>query len=481
VSLARKTAIALLFGTAAVLTLRTNALVAPVQPRQHPLSAAAWRSAPGDYRVAADHIVGIDAFIGDNGERMLLFSDYQTGTVRRLFPTSGADYDAGPGFSQRSPIAFRVQFIEGQEHEHPSALRIVTATGQTTIAARLPVEEQNVTFRSGHAVLAGTILRSRSPATVAGIVLLHGSGPLTRYSFGPYPHFFASLGLAVLVYDKRGAGQSNGDGMTASDYYPQPYTDDAVAAVRFLQSQPGIRQASVGTWGSSEGGMLSTQLCARRPEPAFAINSSGFMEPLWQQMLYSIEAELEADGFSKPDANEARALRQLQFDVGRTGSNWASLNKRQLSDRTRPWFDRYFEATTPSASVLRWRWQHVYSFDPLVALASARCPILGLFGSLDTSTPAKTSADTMRRALRPSGGIRVEIEVFPNAGHPLAEVKSAATSALEASPGMAPGVFSSIRNFILESTPHHGERSATKGRESVPNTTHAQTSHPAPL
>ena len=38
---------------------------------------------------------------------------------------------------------------------------------------------------------------------------LHGSGPLTRYSFGPYPHFFMSLGFAVVIYDKPGHRRLN--------------------------------------------------------------------------------------------------------------------------------------------------------------------------------------------------------------------------------------------------------------------------------
>jgi hypothetical protein len=33
-------------------------------------------------------------------------------------------------------------------------------------------------------------------------------------------------------------------------------------------------------WGSSEGGMLTTQVAAKDKRIAFAINSSGFMGPL---------------------------------------------------------------------------------------------------------------------------------------------------------------------------------------------------------
>jgi hypothetical protein len=68
----------------------------------------------------------------------------------------------------------------------------------------------------------------------------HGSGPLTRYSFGPYPHFFTSLGFAVLIHDKRGTGSSTGALLDASTgaltllpaaYYPDDLTFRCVFVV----------------------------------------------------------------------------------------------------------------------------------------------------------------------------------------------------------------------------------------------------------
>jgi hypothetical protein len=57
---------------------------------------------------------------------------------------------------------------------------------------------------------------SQGIASFLGTMLLLGSGPLTRYSFGPCPHFFTSLGFAVLIYDKRGTGASTGVRLDAS-------------------------------------------------------------------------------------------------------------------------------------------------------------------------------------------------------------------------------------------------------------------------
>jgi hypothetical protein len=42
------------------------------------------------------------------------------------------------------------------------------------------------------------------------VVLVHGSGPATRDGNGPLIEPFLSQGIAVLLYDKRGTGQSGG-------------------------------------------------------------------------------------------------------------------------------------------------------------------------------------------------------------------------------------------------------------------------------
>jgi pimeloyl-ACP methyl ester carboxylesterase len=73
-----------------------------------------------------------------------------------------------------------------------------------------------VVLRSGDTSLAGTFIAPATPGPYPAVVLLHGSGPLTRHSFGPWPRFFNSLGMAVLVYDKRGTGASTGVRLDAS-------------------------------------------------------------------------------------------------------------------------------------------------------------------------------------------------------------------------------------------------------------------------
>ena len=105
---------------------------------------------------------------------------------------------------------------------------------------------------NGDAKLAGTLIIPEGTAPRPAIALLHGSGPLTRHSFGPYPLFFASQGFAVLTYDKRGTGASTGVRVDASTgralaprFYPEDLRNDALAALALLRAHPAVDDVCV--------------------------------------------------------------------------------------------------------------------------------------------------------------------------------------------------------------------------------------------
>jgi hypothetical protein len=225
----------------------------------------------GNYRVAGDHIIGINPFIMDDGTRVMLIADYSSGVVRRLFPVASAEFIMGPGFNTPKPAELTVRFTLDPRH-NATALTLRHSDGKQIVAERVALKREEVSFKGINAQLAGTLILPPTQGPHPAIVLLHGSGPLTRYSFGPYPNFFSSLGLAVLIYDKRGTGNSTGLRLDAStgnlmtfSKYPDELAGDALAAMRFLQERDDIDPKRIGFWGSSEGGMLTTQVAASSP------------------------------------------------------------------------------------------------------------------------------------------------------------------------------------------------------------------------
>jgi len=405
----------------------------------------------GNYQIDDDHLMGIDRFTMDNGENAALISDYSSGVVRRLFPVNEMEFVMGPGFNTATPAELAVRFPKDKQGR-TTGMTLRRADGTETFAVRVPLRKEEVFFAQADARLAGTLITPPSKGPHPAIILLHGSGPLARDKFGPWPHFFSSLGLAVLIYDKRGSGASTGLRMDASTatvmkpaYYPDDLANDALAALHFLQQRKDIDPKRIGVWGTSEGGMLATQVAARSKDVAFAINSSGFMDPLWETFRYQVGAILRDAGVSKAGVESQTEFVELWLSVARTGQGWDLFQKREqeIIQTAGQWIFQSRGKYT-SLEQLRWDWDHVLTFNPLPALEKVTCPVLGMFGELDPLTPAERAAENMRRALTKAGNKDFTIKIFPKAGHSLSE--------LPTKNRMAPGVFETLRSWILEHT-----------------------------
>ncbi len=405
----------------------------------------------GNYQIADHHIIGIDRFVLDDGKTALLFSDYQSGVVRRLFPASSGAFTMGPGFAVPAPAELTVHFVKNADGS-VTGVMLLSSGGVRRVATRLPLKEESVAFRSGDVTLAGTLLVPGTSGPHPAIILLHGSGPLTRNSFGPYPHFFTSLGFAVLIYDKRGTGASTGEFMPKSAYYPDDFTHDAIVAIDFLRGRKDINPAKIGLWGSSEGGMLTTQVAARTDRAAFIIDSSGFMMPLWQQLLYKVKAVLRANGFPLADIAQAEDFQRRRIHVARTGEGLKEFQALDARSRDKKWYSLFAGGTT-SLDELRWQWIHVYAFDPLQSLSKVKCPVLGVFGSLDVYTPAPLTVKNMQQALAKGGNRNVTLKIFPNANHELAEAKTGSDKEIPRLKRQAPGLFSTLSSWLLHQIP----------------------------
>ncbi len=406
----------------------------------------------GVYRLAPDHFVGVDRFINDDRQTVMLLSDYRTGVVRRLFPGPDGAFVMGPNFNQGSPPELTVRFLADDKGAVTGLSHQPSGAAQST-AARLAFRQEEVTFRNGPVTLSGTLILPPGKGPHPAVMLLHGSGPLTRWSFGPYPHFFASLGMAVLIYDKRGTGQSEGVRLDASTsdvasprYYPDDLADDALAAYLFLQSRKEVDPFRIGAWGSSEGGMLATQVAARSHDArfghglAFMIDSSGFMGPLWRTFLHQKGARVLQEGGSEADAARARAFTQLWLDVGRTGKGWDEyVRQRDALLRDKPRFWQIYLEDFASLDEVQWYWKHVLSFSPVPDLKKVTCPVLALYGSADPLNDVGMASTNIGSGVLSGGNREITVKIFPGAGHSLSTPSH---------DRMAPGVFDTIRTWL---------------------------------
>jgi uncharacterized protein len=85
-----------------------------------------------------------------------------------------------------------------------------------------------------------------------GIVMTHGFSATKEMALSAYADVLSAGGLAVLVYDHRCLGASDGEPRQLVDPWAQ--ARDYIAALDWLQGRDGIDPARLGLWGSSFSG-----------------------------------------------------------------------------------------------------------------------------------------------------------------------------------------------------------------------------------
>jgi dipeptidyl aminopeptidase/acylaminoacyl peptidase len=120
--------------------------------------------------------------------------------------------------------------------------------------AKFSFEEHSVKIHNQDVNLAGSLLLPRSEVPVPAVVFVHGAGRQTREPYREVGEYFASQGIAALIYDKRGMGQSGG---AYESREPYDLVNDALAGVAFLKQRREIAPSQIGMWGLSQGAYIS--------------------------------------------------------------------------------------------------------------------------------------------------------------------------------------------------------------------------------
>src|SRR5215469_658541 len=90
------------------------------------------------------------------------------------------------------------------------------------------------------------------PGATPAIVMAHGFSAVKEMYLDRYAEVFSAAGLAVLVFDNRNFGASDGEPRDEIDPWQQ--VRDYRHAITWLQRQPHINPERIGVWGSSYSG-----------------------------------------------------------------------------------------------------------------------------------------------------------------------------------------------------------------------------------
>jgi pimeloyl-ACP methyl ester carboxylesterase len=293
------------------------------------------------------------------------------------------------------------------------------------------VETEEIAFPGAGVHLSGSVTCPDTGPGCPGVVLIGGSGPSDRHNDGYFDALrthLAGAGVAVLAYDKRGAGRSTGAWATAT---VDDLAHDAAAAVAALQAHPRVAAGAVGVLGHSEGGWVALRLCAR-PGPGarprhLIVNSC--------PAVSFAEAEVSALTAAGAEPAAAAALLQRLTAAARTGRDHHQGRQIIAAYQHEPWYP-LLSAGGFSLDETTWAQLTAWGdYDPHGDLGRLTTPTLAILGENDPLVPVRASVERYQQTAARTGRSQ-QTRVFPGADH-----------RLQVTAGFAPGYLTRLSTW----------------------------------
>jgi hypothetical protein len=376
--------------------------------RTRNLAPAAFERFVGDYRLPSGQISYIDHWGGFFFQRL-------GPRLVQLFPLTEQSFFAETG----ERIAFTVDAGGAV-----NGIALTSSDGRTQQAPRAALyTAEQARFQSGAVTLAGTLLLPPGPGPHPAVVFVHGAGSSTREQQRVLADHFARSGIAALIYDKRGSGESGGD-WRRGDF--DDLAADAQAAVALLKQRREIDPAQIGLWGISEGGWVAPLAATRSADVAFVILVSAAATGPIPQELYRREMSMRAAGYDDRVVDTGVKAWFMLFDGAR-------LARAALPENL-----GFFARTA--------------DYAPLPTLRQVKQPLLAIYGGLDSSVPPRASAAQIEATLQQANHHNYTIETFPTGNHGLELVSTASRFEVRREISLAPGYLEAMTDWVQAQT-----------------------------
>lgn len=371
---------------------------------------------------------------GDSPATMWL--DYQTGAWRQLTERDGALH-TGPGVATPWP---EVLHLEPQGAD----VHLLGGSGKAgTRLQRVALTEREIGWTSDEATLKGTLLLPPGPGPFPAVVLTQMSSPATREGYREFAYFFVAHGIAALIYDRRGSGESSGSEGGAGMLQ---LADDAARAATALAALPEIDARRIGTWGHSQGGWVAPIAATRSSQISFVIaQSASGVSPALQE-IFRVEHNARDAGLSEQEVAEAVDYEKRLMNWVRSGEGREEIHALSKKNANARWA-KFVELNEQLPDQPSARSQSFWWFDPAPELAKLRVQVLVIHGDRDGYVPVQASVPILQRAFDKT---QADFHLLPRMAHGLWVGDADAGREAMRSPGLHPDYWPLLGRWLRQ-------------------------------
>ena len=416
-----------------------------LEPETEELDPLYYSQFTGRYRMAD----GCELVVTSSVVRLFVRNTC-TQSWRGLSRVDGRTWTAGDRVvSDRLQTTYR--FVAGEQGVAASRLSIVADGIASTAVGVTPYVTEAMSFVAPDGgQLAGTIHLPVSPGPHPAVVLVHGSGPQDRRGYasiiGVLADAMAAKGVAVLAFDKRGVGASEGAGGSF-----QVLGTDVAAAVAALRLRRDILPGSIGIAGSSQAGWVAAKSidAGANPTAVLLISAAGAGLDVREQNLFNTRARMECGGLEPSDVHLGLEQQRAFFNYVLTPNKSTAVRLDALTEdaRKRPALaDWLFPASAQTdLNAPAWFTTLELGFDPMPVWAAYGGSASFVFAEFDDATPTTVAVARLR-----SQAPRASIRVLVGAQHLGLRALSLCKGELDQVEAFHPGLFEAIDAFASD-------------------------------
>ena len=254
----------------------------------------------------------------------LMVTHFGTGAIRALYPIAKDTFLVGSARAIGYPFKEQIAFQRNPDGNVTSLIwqarnEETGEPGESQSATRISLRSEIVHFTSADGTtLTGLLTLPAAPGPFPAIMSLHGSEPGTKDNFGSQQMsaFMASHGIAILTYDKRGVGESEGTYVEApTERNLNLIAQDAIAGVEYLKRRPEVKGDQIGLTGFSQAGWVIPLAASQSEDIAYFMILSGPVTSTGHEDFFSTYTD---DGDSARNYSEDVISKQLA-DAPHTG------------------------------------------------------------------------------------------------------------------------------------------------------------------
>ncbi|MDD4727881.1 MAG: alpha/beta fold hydrolase [Dysgonamonadaceae bacterium] len=299
-----------------------------------------------------------------------------------------------------------------------------------------PYDVEEIKFKNNlqKIELAATLTLPKQKRKSPAVILIAGSGPNDRdetiFNHKPFwilADHLTRNGIAVLRYDKRGIGESEGEYFTATT---QDFAEDVEAAIEYLKTRKEIDASQIGLIGHSEGGVIAPMVASDNKDISFVVLMAGLgitgSELSLSQNQFAFDKTLLSDSDKEELAQNIKNIYAsvltweeyvgTEAERDELKQKLSELWKLLPSEITSIVSKESFIAKTTANIATPW-FRSFLKIDPQQYLQKLTIPILAVNGENDTQVDSQRNLEVIEEALKKGNNKSYTIKSYPELNH----------------------------------------------------------------